>query len=85
MFSEITGVYESDGAFDIGALAGVFTPDEISRIVKLGVDRQKLDNSRAVFMENVRALRDERERRQSKSDDAFDAIMRLREKNKTNS
>ena len=84
VFVAISEVYRESGGFDIGALAGDFTQDEMSRIVKLGVGRDRLDNSREVFAENIRALREERERQESKKEDAFDAIRRIREKNKGN-
>ncbi len=83
-FSAITEIYRENGAFDIGALCGELSEDELSRIIKLGVGRDRLDNGREVFAENVRALRAERERQRAKSDDAFEAIRRLREKNKGN-
>ncbi len=84
VYTAVTDVYRENGAFDIGALGGDFTPEEISRIVKLGIGRERLDNGRSVFLENVRALREEREQQRAKSDDAFSVIMRLREKNSGN-
>lgn len=84
VFTAIAEVYRENGAFDLGALGGDFTADELSRLVKLGVSRGKLNNGREVFSENVRALRRERERQESKSEDAFSAIRKLREKNEGN-
>ncbi len=84
VFTAVTDVYRENGAFDVGAVGGDFTPDELSRIVKLAIGREKLGNGREVFDENVRALLAERERQRSKEDDAFSAIMRLREKNNGN-
>ena len=81
VYTAMSAIYAEYGSFDIGALAGDFTPEELSRITKLGLDRGKLNNSREVFSENVRALRDERERQSAKNEDAFDAIRRLRQRN----
>ena len=83
-FSAMAEIYAENGSFDIGAAAGVLTPDEISRITKLAVGRSRLDNGEDVFDANVAALRAEKSRQLAKGEDAFDAIRRLREKNKGN-
>ncbi len=84
-FSTICGIYGESGAFDIGALSEHMSPDEVSRLVKLSVDRSQLDNGRSIFEANVKALTDEKSRELAKSEDAFDAIRRMREtKNRGN-
>lgn len=50
---------DSDG-FDIGMLAEEFTPDEVSRAVRLLTDRQRLsDNGERVYLSALKALRAE--------------------------
>ncbi len=80
-FETMLRIYGETGGFDIALLSAELTQDEVSRITKLAVSRDKLDNGHEVFAENVRALKDEKRKQQSKTDDAFEAIMRLREKN----
>ena len=47
------------GGFEFGQLSEAFTPDEVSRAMKLMLAREKLtDNGPAVFAENVRRMRD---------------------------
>ena len=47
------------GGFDFGQLSEAFSPEEVSRAMKLMLAREKLsDNSPAVFAENVRRMRD---------------------------
>lgn len=82
VFSAISSVYRENDAFDMGVLSEMFTSEEVSRITKLAMERQKLDNGYAVFKTNVEALRRERIKKENESMDAFDAIKRLREKNR---
>ena len=47
------------GGFEFGQLSESFTPDEVSRAMKLMLAREKLtDNSPDVFAENLRRMRD---------------------------
>ncbi|MBQ8497040.1 MAG: DNA primase [Clostridia bacterium] len=51
---------EFEGHFDIGLLAETFTPDEISRIVKMQIDRSKLTkNDLSVLEDHIRTLKSE--------------------------
>lgn len=85
VFRAVTEIYRESESFDFGALSGEFSQEEVSRISKLALDRQKLNNDMSVYLENVRALKTESKRADKKSEDAFDTIKRLREKNKKNS
>lgn len=82
VFRSVTDIYKDSESFDFGALSGDFTVEEISRISKLALDRQKLNNDMSVYLSNVAALKKERSRADTKNEDPFDAIKRLREKNK---
>ena len=82
VFSAIAEIYGENGSFDVGVLSESFSAEEVSRIMKLALDRQKLNNDPTVFKTNVAALKKERAKKESEGIDAFDAIKRLREKNK---
>ena len=70
-----------EGHFDIGLLAETFSQDEISRIVKMQVDRNKLTkNDLAVLQDHIRTLKSESEG--APSDDALDDIKNLINKKK---
>ena len=81
VFRAISEVYRKNGAFDVAVLSESFKQDEISRITKLALDRQKLTNDMSVYLSNVAALKKERGKREHEGEDAFDAIRRLRNKN----
>jgi 6-phosphofructokinase len=62
--------------FDIGMLSETFTQDEVSRIVKMQVDRNKLTkNDLAVLQDHIKTLKSEAE--DKPSDDALDDIKNL--------
>lgn len=70
-----------DGHFDIGLLSETFSQDEISRVVKMQVDRNKLTkNDLAVLQDHIRTLKSESEG--VPSDDALDDIKNLINKKK---
>ena len=70
-----------EGHFDIGLLAETFSQDEISRIVKMQVDRNKLTkNDLAVLQDHIRTLKSESVG--TPSDDALDDIKNLINKKK---
>ena len=70
-----------DGHFDIGLLSETFSQDEISRIVKMQVDRNKLTkNDLAVLQDHIRTLKSESVG--TPSDDALDDIKNLINKKK---
>ena len=70
-----------EGHFDIGLLSETFTQDEVSRIVKMQVDRNKLTrNDLAVLQDHIRTLKNESAYRPS--DDALDDIKNLLNKKK---
>ena len=70
-----------DGHFDIGLLSETFSQDEISRIVKMQVDRNKLTkNDLAVLQDHIRTLKSESVG--MPSDDALDDIKNLINKKK---
>ncbi|MBQ3490220.1 MAG: DNA primase [Clostridia bacterium] len=70
-----------EGHFDIGILAETFSQDEISRIVKMQVDRNKLTrNDLSVLQDHIRTLKSESAYRPS--DDALDDIKNLINKKK---
>ena len=70
-----------EGLFDIGLLAETFSQDEISRIVKMQVDRNKLTkNDLAVLQDHIRTLKSESAG--TPSDDALDDIKNLINKKK---
>ena len=70
-----------EGHFDIGLLAETFSQDEISRIVKMQVDRNKLTkNDLAVLQDHIRTLKSESAG--TPSDDALDDIKNLINKKK---
>lgn len=81
-YEAITQVYEENGSFDIGALSDKFTQDEISRLVKLTLDRQNLRNDDEVFAEYAAALKREAQERRIAEEDPLEYVKRLREKNK---
>lgn len=81
-YEAITQVYEENGSFDIGALSDKFTPDEISRLVKLTLDRQNLRNDDEVFAEYAAALKREAQERRIAEEDPLEYVKRLREENK---
>ena len=65
-----------DGHFDIGMLSETFSQDEVSRIVKMQVDRSKLTkNDLAVLKDHIDTLK--RESEDGPSDDALDDIKNL--------
>ncbi len=80
LYSAIAGIYRENGAFDVAVLSETFKPEEISRITKLALDRQRLTNDMSVYLDNVSALKKERGKREHEGEDAFDAIRRLRDK-----
>ena len=70
-----------DGHFDIGLLSETFSQDEISRIVKMQVDRNKLTkNDLAVLQDHICTLKSESVG--TPSDDALDDIKNLINKKK---
>ena len=70
-----------EGHFDLGMLSETFSQDEVSRIVKMQVDRNKLTrNDRAVLQDNIRTLKSESAYRPS--DDALDDRKNLINKKK---
>ena len=75
---------ENSGGFDIGMLGERFTPDEMGRITKLKISREKLtQNSKAVLSESAAILRAEREKiTLRKSGNLLDEINSIREKKK---
>ena len=67
--------------FDIGILSETFSQDEVSRIVKMQVERNKLTrNDRSVLLDHIKTLKDESAYRPS--DDALDDIKNLISKKK---
>ena len=65
-----------EGHFDIGMLAETFTQDEISRIVKMQIDRAKLTkNDAAVLADHIKTLKSESE--EKPSSDTLDDIKNL--------
>ena len=57
LYSFMKEAHDGDG-FDFGQLSEAFTPDEVSRAMKLMLAREKLtDNGPDVFAENVRQMR----------------------------
>ena len=78
VFSALTSF---EGRFDLGVLSETFSQDEISRIVKMQVDRNKLTkNDRSVLLDHIRTLKSESAYRPS--DDALDEIKNLINKKK---
>lgn len=72
-FSFISEAVEN-GGFDFGQLSEAFTPEEVSRAMKLMLSREKLsDNSPSVFAENVRRMRES----DDSDGDGVDDITRL--------
>ncbi len=82
VYEAIKQVYEESGGFDIGALPDKFTQDEISRLVKLILDRQNLRNDDEVFAEYAAALKREAQERRIAKEDPLEYVRRLREENK---
>ncbi len=71
-----TALASFEDRFDIGMLSETFTQDEVSRIVKMQVDRSKLTkNDLAVLQDHVKTLKSESE--DTPSDDALDDIKNL--------
>ncbi len=67
---------EFEGHFDIGMLSETFTQDEVSRIVKMQIDRAKLTkNDLSVLEDHIRTLKSEAE--EKPSSDALDDIQNL--------
>ena len=78
VFSVLTSF---EGHFDIGILSEIFSQDEVSRIVKMQVDRNKLTrNDLAVLQDHIQTLKSESAYRPS--DDALDDIKNLINKKK---
>ena len=76
-----TEIMSCEGHFDIGLLSERFTQDEVSRIVKMQVDRNKLTrNDLTVLLDHVRTLKNESAYRPS--DDALGDIQNLINKKK---
>ena len=70
-----------EGHFDIGMLSETFSQDEVSRIVKMQVDRNKLTrNDLSVLQDNIRTLKSESS--YQPSGDALDDIKNLINKKK---
>ena len=70
-----------EGHFDIGMLSETFSQDEVSRIVKMQVDRNKLTrNDLAVLQDHIKTLKSEAP--DKPSDDALDDIKNLINKKK---
>ena len=70
-----------EGHFDIGMLSETFTQDEVSRVVKMQVDRNKLTkNDLAVLQDHIRTLKSEAQ--DAPSDDTLDDIKNLINKKK---
>jgi replicative DNA helicase len=70
-----------EGHFDIGMLSETFTQDEVSRIVKMQVDRNKLTrNDLAVLQDHIKTLKSESE--DKSSEDELDDIRNLINKKK---
>jgi len=57
VFVEIIRLTDSDVAFDEGLLAQTFTVDEMSRIVKMKIDRGGLVNNDEIFKECINTLK----------------------------
>ena len=57
VFAEIIRLTDSDVAFDEGLLAQTFTVDEMSRIVKMKIDRGGLVNNDEIFKECINTLK----------------------------
>ena len=71
-----TALTSFEDHFDIGMLSETFTQDEVSRIVKMQVDRNKLTkNDLAVLQDHIKTLKSEAE--DKPSDDALDDIKNL--------
>ena len=75
---------EASGGFDMGMLGERFTPEEIGRITKLKLSREKLtQNGKEVLSESAEILRAERAKRDLQSSgNLLDQINSLREKKK---
>ena len=71
-----TALTSFEDRFDTGMLSETFTQDEVSRIVKMQVDRNKLTkNDLAVLQDHIKTLKSEAE--DKPSDDALDDIKNL--------
>ena len=69
-------ILSSEGHFDIGMLPETFTQDEVSRIVKMQVDRAKLTkNDFSVLEDHIKTLKSESA--DQPSADALDDIKNL--------
>lgn len=70
---------EADSGFELSQLNESFTPDEVSRAVRMLNARLQLsENGEAVFAENLRALRAENERKEHSGADDFYSLMKKR-------
>ncbi len=75
---------EKNGGFDFGMLGERFTPDEIGRITKIKMSREKLtQNNLQVLRDSAAALRAERDKQKLRdSGNLLDEINSIREKKK---
>ena len=76
-----TAMTEGEGMTNISLLAEQFSPDEISRITKMQVDRTQLTrNGREVLLDNIRTLK--REKEEKPNSDELEDIKTLLSKKK---